>query len=331
MSLTELKRAVVLTPDDAQARYALAEEFFSQGQFAEAEKQARKAMELDPTHPNARRVLARAQGALGQRPDTSDPSQWLNAARRYVEQGRYDDAILYAAAALRRDPDDVPGWLELAQWCHRQRLEHRALLAFGRALQKTQYERRAKEARDVVLDALGENDGLELLSDSPSAFVEAAEALVDGDLQTARRALATLDVGGKDSAFIDRFKAEVFLAEGDLTKAKAALERAKKKDDRPYTAGRLAKRLQTKVPGRIGVLGWTPVGGAVSPMEAVAVIGGSTLQFTGNVGETGREAGLVAYSCLKALSAELGIDGLVSGFNLHLHFTDIEFGKEGIS
>ncbi len=83
--------------------------------------------------------------------------------------------------------------------------------------------------------------------------------------------------------------------------------------------------------GRIGVLGWTPHGGAVSPLEAVAVIGHGNLIFSGNVGPTGREAGQVAFSCLKARSKELQIDALVGGFDLHLHFTDTEVGKEGAS
>jgi len=83
--------------------------------------------------------------------------------------------------------------------------------------------------------------------------------------------------------------------------------------------------------GRIGVLGWTPKGGAVSPLEAVAVPGRGELIFSGNVGPTGKEAGTVAFSCLKARSRDLQIDNLVTTNDLHLHFTDTEFGKDGPS
>ncbi len=83
--------------------------------------------------------------------------------------------------------------------------------------------------------------------------------------------------------------------------------------------------------GRIGVLGWTPVGGAVSPLEAVAVVGKGELIFSGNVGPRGREAGLVALSCLKTRADELGIAPLVASHDLHLHFTDTEMGKDGSS
>jgi ATP-dependent Lon protease len=83
--------------------------------------------------------------------------------------------------------------------------------------------------------------------------------------------------------------------------------------------------------GKIGVLGWTPTGGGVSPLEAVAVVGKGELIFSGNVGPSGREAGLVALSCLKTRADELKIAELVVSHDLHLHFTDTEFGKDGPS
>jgi ATP-dependent Lon protease len=83
--------------------------------------------------------------------------------------------------------------------------------------------------------------------------------------------------------------------------------------------------------GRIGVLGWTPRGGAVSPLEAVAIVGKGELIFSGNVGPVGQEAGKVAFSCLKARARDLSIDELVVRYDLHLHFADTEFGKDGPS
>jgi ATP-dependent Lon protease len=83
--------------------------------------------------------------------------------------------------------------------------------------------------------------------------------------------------------------------------------------------------------GKIGVLGWTPSGGAVSPLEAVAVVGHGQLIFSGNVGPTSREAGMVAFSCLKHKARDLGISELVMAYDLHLHFTDTEVSKDGPS
>jgi len=95
-------------------------------------------------------------------------------------------------------------------------------------------------------------------------------------------------------------------------------------------AARAAASTQPQI-GKIGVLGWTPSGGAVSPLEAVAVVGHGQLIFSGNVGPTSREAGMVAFSCLKLKARDLQIGELVASYDLHLHFTDTEVGKDGPS
>jgi ATP-dependent Lon protease len=63
----------------------------------------------------------------------------------------------------------------------------------------------------------------------------------------------------------------------------------------------------------------------------MAVPGKGELHFSGNVGPTGKEAGQVAFTCLKARAGPLGIEALVRERDLHLHFTDTEMGKEGTS
>jgi ATP-dependent Lon protease len=118
------------------------------------------------------------------------------------------------------------------------------------------------------------------------------------------------------------------LAEKRDPDSKAAAKLKSLKEPHKSTAAALD---DTPRVGRIGVLGWTPRGGAVSPLEAVAVVGKGELIFSGNVGQTGREAGMVAFSCLKARAKDLTIDGLVAGYDLHLHFTDTEMGKDGPS
>jgi ATP-dependent Lon protease len=83
--------------------------------------------------------------------------------------------------------------------------------------------------------------------------------------------------------------------------------------------------------GRIAVLGWNSAGGAVSPLEAVAVAGSGQLLCSGNVGAQSREAAQVAWSCLKHKARALGLEPLLGSRDLHLHFADSEIAKEGPS
>lgn len=94
-----------------------------------------------------------------------------------------------------------------------------------------------------------------------------------------------------------------------------------------------APKIVTDAPvvGKIHALGWNPSGGAVSPLQAAAIPGTGQLIFSGNVGPVGKEAGQVAFSCIKARAVELGILEQVRSHDLHLHFEDSEFTKEGPS
>lgn len=320
MTLTEKKRRVVLAPEDAEARYALAEAFFADEQLEAAHKQLNVALKLSPEHANASRLLERVKDRLGQQPDLSKPETWAAAARRFARQDRLDDAILYQEAACLRGGEDVPAWLELAEWCARRRLWDRALLAYGAALRLSQREPRVVEARDALLSRLGLT-GVDVLSEAPEGAIStAARALVDGDVAAAKRALM---LGAKEpghAAFERALKAEIARAEGQASRAEPG---------GPFFGS--SKPLGTQGTGVIGVLGWSPTGGAVSPLEAASVVGSGQLRFTGNVGESGREAGLVAHTCLKAMAEPLGIALLVGTRDLHLHFTDIELGKDGVS
>jgi hypothetical protein len=223
-------------------------------------------------------------------------------------------------------------WAELATWCARRRLTERARLAYGQALAITQRDPRILEERDRLLKALGDDDVVDLYSEAPiGPLHEALKLLVMGDLLGAKRALAMADPSLQSTGFFHRIRAEVWASEGESQRAKKALEKAKEFDARDYRPGKLAKLIDVRTPGRIGVLGWTEVGGAVSELEALAVVGEGKLRFTGNVKEQIKESCAVAFTCLKAKGPELGIEGLVLGMDLHLHFTDIETAKEGFS
>jgi ATP-dependent Lon protease len=133
---------------------------------------------------------------------------------------------------------------------------------------------------------------------------------------------------------------DLFATLGDHEQAEKMYEAAHQRDPGGKAEAKLRSLKEPQKPihgsdepqvGRIGVLGWTPKGGAVSPLEAVAVVGKGELIFSGNVGPTGREAAMVAFSCLKARARDLAIHELVVSYDLHMHFTDTEFGKDGPS
>lgn len=332
MSLASLKKAVVLAPNDVEARFALAEAFFTGGKLLEARKQLEKLLELDGDHQNARRLHVRIVNALEKKPVTDAPEGWWDAAVAYERQNRLEDAILYGSAHLEREPDDARRWAELARWCARKRMFERSRLAWGRALALTQRDPRLVEERDKLLHELGDDDSLDLWSETPvGPLHDALKLLLDGDLIGAKRALAMAPEHLQETGFFHRIRAEVWTSEGEAERAKKALARAKEVDERPYRPGRLAKQIDVRTFGKIGVLCWTPVGGAVSSLEALAVVGEGRLRFTGNVGDHIKESCSVAYTCLKHAAPNLGIDGLVMGMDLHLHFTDIETTKEGFS
>jgi hypothetical protein len=70
-------------------------------------------------------------------------------------------------------------------------------------------------------------------------------------------------------------------------------------------------------------------GGSVSPLQALAVPGAGALHITGNVGASGQEAARVAWTCLKARAAELGVAREVVQQDLHLHYADTAVEADG--
>lgn len=439
----DLKREVVLRPQDPQARYALAEALFGEGQFGQAVKQLEKAVQLDPEHANARRLLAKALERDGRESEAvraleelarrapDDPSPREELMELLLAMGRIDDALLHADELTRLGPPDPKRFVTVAELCRMKLLWDRARAALEQAQRLSPEDPRiAAQLRELYLDMGDEaaaervagargrpyflnqtrqalkNDKLRALVAGPLA--EVARLLEAGDVAGAKRGLLQAPAEARQSAAGEFLRGEILLIEGDHARAEAAfqgcVERApdlglawnrlgdltqsrgqlrdavplykkaillqpedanayedlgdlfatlgdREQAEKMYEAARArdpngqaeAKLRSLKEPpkplhgsdeaqvGRIGVLGWTPKGGAVSPLEAVAVVGKGELIFSGNVGPTGREAGMVAFSCLKARARDLAIDQLVVSYDLHLHFTDTEFGKDGPS
>ncbi len=436
--LTDLKRAVILAPEDASSRYALAEALFAEGEYAGATTQLEKALQLAPSDGNVRRLLAKAYERNGKAPKAVALLE--EAARRSPEdahtrdelcgllltEGRIDDALLHAAEAVRLAPEDPQRHLLLADLLRRRQLLPRARAVLEEAQRRfPEHAPLARELRELYLE-LGEEAAAERVAgekersyfqkqarqalSSPKvaqalcAVQPVVQRLLAADLTGARRELANLPAEAKATAAHEVVHGEILLLEQKLSQAegafRAALERdpaialawnrlgdlaqtrndlrgalslykkavlfggddanawedlgdvhatlgelpqaekmyraALERDPQSGAAQKLASlhpKPQEAAPavGKIGVLGWHPQGGAVSPLEAVAVQGAGELIFSGNVGPVGKEAAAVAYSVLKARSTELGLDGLVRSYDLHLHFTDTHVGKEGPS
>jgi len=428
--IDELKREVVLRPEDAAARYRLAEALFADGDFATAARQLEKAIKLDGADHNAHRLLAKTYERAGRGPDAlrtleelarrapGDVSTREELVELFLAQGRVDDALVHAEEAARLSPLDPKRHRMSADLYRMKRLLPQARSALERAQRLAPEDAAiAAELRELYLE-LGDDaasDGVAGARDRAyfvaqarqalaslaltGALADAARATADGDTAAAKRALMLASPADKATASYEFLRGEVLLVDGELERAEKSFRAVVARDDAFGLAyNRLGDLLQHRgalreaigfyelalehapgdanaaedladclatlgereravelyrragceaklrsleaaarnrdaapAVGKIGVLGWTPSGGAVSPLEAVAVVGHGQLIFSGNVGPTSREAGLVAFSCLKMKARDLQIGELVASYDLHLHFTDTEIGKDGPS
>lgn len=433
--LSDLKRAVVLRPDDPEARFALGEALFTDGLHEESAAQLERCLELAPAHGNARRMLARAYVAtdrltaaeklLVPAAEAGDAAACDVLGELYRGLGRPDDALLWLVAGTRLDPGRVErrvavaagllafGLLERA----REHLEAATKLApehpgvremrrelatlegdlvgatvpalerakdflFGRSLSDLPPEARPMTKVTDALragDVLAAKRALVTTSDRGPGFawLRAEVALLAADLDLAARLFAELAAAPAlrpELAVRARLRgAEIAVHRGDARAARLSLEAAPQgtaldhdlldalgdacaaagdaraaedaygraaKIDPSSPAGAKAAALRAKRKhasgsarrtGTIGVLGWNERGGRVSPVEAVAVPGKGELVFTGNVGPSGREAANVAFSCAKARAKELGYEARLGTVDVHVHFSDTEFQKDGAS
>jgi ATP-dependent Lon protease len=361
----ELKRAVVLRPDDPDARYALALRFFEEGQPEGAVKQLAEALARRPDFPDASRLLSRAH-ARAERPEEArkaleamvrlrprDAGAHDELAELFLQQGRADDALLHLMEAGRWQPHDARRFVKAAQLARGKHLWERALDLLARARAESPGDEAAAALLRTVADDLGEPAGppssaLAMGARCPE-LQEAAQAVASGLVPAAKRALVAAPPEARARPEHAALRALVLQLEGKADKAAPLLAEAIRAlpelepllDARNAAAAapepdallarlRLRQASSTTV-GRIGVLGWTPVGGAISPLEAMAVPGKGELIFSGNVGPAIRESCQVAFTGLKARAGSLGIEALVRACDLHLNFTDVQAQKDGAS
>lgn len=90
-------------------------------------------------------------------------------------------------------------------------------------------------------------------------------------------------------------------------------------------------RLPAERPGRVHGLAWTPLGGAVMPIETVLLPGAGGLRITGRVGEIMGESAQAAYTWLRLNAARLGLSDEGAARGMHIHFPEAATPKDGAS
>jgi len=337
-ALRELKRRAILHPDDPAAAFALAEALVGAGEPAEARRIAEKALAHHPAHGNLVRLavaccrrevrIARARELLDAAVNAAPDDAALRDERAGIldEEGRPDDALLERELADRLAPGDEGRLLELANGYARRGLAARALRVLARldAPDATRLAASLRERYPGAGEGLVERAAAALPRDAP-ALRDAVERLRRDDAALAKRALARASDAERATGAHALLRAELLRRDGREAEAAVALARAGVADP---PSGPVPEHAAV---GRIGALGWAPGSGCVSPVEAVAVAGEGRLAFSGNVGQVGREAGEVAWTCLRAVAARVGLADALRGKDLHLHFADTEIAKDGPS
>lgn len=90
-------------------------------------------------------------------------------------------------------------------------------------------------------------------------------------------------------------------------------------------------RLPAERAGRVYGLAWTPLGGAVMPIETVVLPGAGGLRITGRVGEIMGESAQAAYTWLRLNAARLGLSDEGASRGMHIHFPEAATPKDGAS
>ncbi|RKG98868.1 ATP-dependent protease [Corallococcus sp. CA053C] len=298
----------VATPGDLEAWRAVARLCERTNRPAVALPALRRARALAPEDPRLAESVLGARAALGLPATTA----MLDAPP--VEQAAQALALPTARAALTQ-----AGLMAVAE-----ALGRGALPDAKRQLVVASAAARASAAAALLrAELLG-------LEGRPSAQVEAAW----------RAALGMPGAPGAAALRLGDHLLEAARSAGPaLDEAQALYARAAANGEGPVAAGREAELAERRrvlardlsAVGRVGVLGWHPQGGHVSPLEAVAVPGRGVLRCSGRVGPEGQEAADVAFSVLRARAPALGLGELVARYDLHLHYTDTEVGKDGLS
>jgi len=90
--------------------------------------------------------------------------------------------------------------------------------------------------------------------------------------------------------------------------------------------------LKIKTPGVVVGLAWTPFGGEILFIEAVAMKGGKGLELTGQLGDVMKESASTALSFIRANAEKLNVDEtFFNNHDIHIHVPEGSIPKDGPS
>ncbi|HEX6810507.1 MAG TPA: endopeptidase La [Planctomycetota bacterium] len=125
-------------------------------------------------------------------------------------------------------------------------------------------------------------------------------------------------------------KVALDVAKGGNGVGKLSFDEMEKLLGRPKFKG--DERRKRGLPGVVQGLAWTPFGGDVLYIEAVANKGKGGLQLTGSLGDVMSESGRLALSYLRSRAERFGLDlESMAQLDLHLHFPAGAIKKDGPS
>jgi len=251
--LQDKKRAVVVAPHNAEARYALGEALHLEGDHEGAMAQLEKALELDAGHGNARRLLARAyltqerftaaEKLLRPAADDEEVEACDALAELYLRMNRLDDALLYLDVAARRDPEVLERRIRAAEIALGLHLLDKAEEHAAVAARLGRDDRRVRGVLQELAtrrgDVMGAHESpvergeafligraLASVNRAGAELAPVATALRAGDLAAAKRALVTAPAAVKALPACAWARGEVALACGELDAAARAFTAA---------------------------------------------------------------------------------------------------------
>ncbi|HSO36897.1 MAG TPA: S16 family serine protease [Labilithrix sp.] len=267
--LQDKKRAVVVEPRSAEARFALGEALHLDGDHEGAVAQLEKALELDAGHGNARRLLARAYLAqerftlaeklLRPAADEEDVEACDALADLYLRMNRQDDALLYLDVAARKDPERLDRRVRAAELALGLGLLDKAAEHGAAAAALARDDRRVRGIQQELATRRGDVAGaqpsplergeaflvgraLASIGRAGPEVASVAAALRTGDVAAAKRALVTAPAAVKALPAYAWSRGEVALASADHDAAARAFTAAAVATD-PELRARALRRL----------------------------------------------------------------------------------------
>jgi ATP-dependent Lon protease len=336
-ALMHLEEAVVAAPDDAELRKKAAALAMRRRLLSRARGHLERALAIDAADSTASAALAAVRLEQGEvegaavSPLLGGADLLLGRARAALDEGELrgsgEGPLRPVVVALRRgDAAGAKRALATADASARAApafplLAGEIALALGdRAQARRFFDRAAGDPAapsPMALARLAEIDTFEGRHGDAAAHLRRALVAKPDDAAILEALGDVLAAAGEAKQALDQWQAALRRRADPLLAAKVQ-------------AARSAGGARSTV-GVIGALGYSAHGGTVSTIEAVAVPGKGELVLTGNVARVGREATQVAHSCLKARAAELGIERAVTERDLHVHYVDTEYQKDGPS